>query len=83
MFEICISFAFVLLLSSSRRMIDLDSFLDGDNGIDGVLELSTKISFILTLETFEISPLISSRRFFHIAPPVRANSNTDLNKLRF
>jgi len=27
-------------------MIDLDSFFDGDSGMEGVLELSTKISLI-------------------------------------
>jgi hypothetical protein len=33
-------------------MIDLDSFFDGDSGIEGVLELSTKISLISIFDFF-------------------------------
>ena len=51
--------------------MDLDSFFEGDNGIEDVLELSTKISLMSTLELFESSSLISRIRFFVIVFLVR------------
>ncbi len=43
--EISISFAEDFPFSFVIKIIDFDSFLDGVRGIDGVAELSTKISF--------------------------------------
>ena len=78
-----ISFAVILTPSLSRIIMDLDSFFDGDNGIEGVLELSTNISLISTFDFFETSSLIDCMRFLVIALPVIDTSNTDLNKFRF
>ena len=63
--------------------MDLDSFFEGDSGIEDVLELSTKISLMSTLELFESSSLISRIRFFVIVFLVRVSSKTDLNKFLF
>ena len=63
--------------------MDLDSFFEGDNGIEDVLELSTKISLTSTLELFESYSLISRIRFFVIVFLVRVSSKTDLNKFLF
>ena len=43
--EIGISFADDFPPSLEIKTIDFDSFFDGASGIDGVTELSTKISF--------------------------------------
>ncbi len=43
--EIGISFAEDFPCSFVIKIIDFDSFLEGASGIDGVTELSTKISF--------------------------------------
>jgi len=41
------------------RIISCDSFLDGARGIEGVTELSTKISFSSIFDFLEIDDLIS------------------------
>ena len=48
--EMGISFADDFPFSLLIRIIDFDSFFDGASGIDGVTELSTKISFSWTLD---------------------------------
>ena len=51
--EIGISFAEILFPSFLTRINDFDSFFEGAKGIEGVIELSTKISFSLTLDLFD------------------------------
>ena len=53
--EIGISFADDLPFSFVIRIIDFDSFLDGARGMEGVTELSTKISFSSTFDFLEMS----------------------------
>ena len=62
--EIGISFTDDFPSSLEINTIDFDSFFDGANGIDGVTELSTNISFSLILDFLEISSLSSSVRVF-------------------
>ena len=62
--EIGISFADDFPSSLEINTIDFDSFFDGANGIDGVTELSTNISFSSILDFLEISSLSSSVRVF-------------------
>lgn len=57
--EMGISFAEDFAPSLVIKMIDFDSFFDGASGIEGVTELSTKISFSSTLDFLEISILSS------------------------
>ena len=58
-FEMGISCACDLPFSCVIRIICFDSFLDGARGIEGVTELSTKISFSSTLDFLERDDLIS------------------------
>ena len=82
--EISISFAENFPLSFVIKIIDLDSFLDGVSGIDGVTELSTKISFSSTLDFLEIEVLSSSVRvFFKLVLLVKILSNTHFNNFLF
>jgi len=62
--EIGISFAEDFPFSFVIKIIDFDSFFDGARGIDGVTELSTKISFSSTLDFLEMEVLSSSVRVF-------------------
>ena len=62
--EIGISFAVDFPFSFVIRIIDVDSFFDGAKGIDGVTELSTKISFSSIFDFFEIDVRSSSVRIF-------------------
>ena len=62
--EIGISFADDFPSSLEINTIDFDSFFDGANGMDGVTELSTNISFSSILDFLEISSLSSSVRVF-------------------
>ena len=65
--EIGISFADDFPPSFVIKTIDFDSFLDGASGIEGVTELSTKISFSSILDFLESSILSSFvRGFFQI-----------------
>ena len=58
--EIGSSFADILPFSVEINVIDFDSFFDGANGIEGVTELSTNISFSSTCDFLEISKRNSS-----------------------
>ncbi len=53
------SWAWDLPFSLVIRIIFFDSFFDGAKGIEGVTELSTKISSSLTLDFLESDDLIS------------------------
>lgn len=57
--EIGISFADNFPFSLEVKIIDFDSFFDGARGIEGVTELSIKISFSSILDFFERSDLSS------------------------
>ena len=56
--EISISFAEDFPFSFVIKIIDFDSFLDGVRGIDGVTELSTKISFSSTFDFLEHKSIV-------------------------
>ena len=82
--DIGISFAEDFPLSFVIRIIDFDSFLDGANGIDGVTELSTKISASSTLDFFEICDLNSFVLVFSkLVLLVKILSNTHFSNFLF
>ena len=82
--EIGISFADDFPFSEEIKIIDFDSFFDGARGIEGVTELSTKISFSSILDFLESSILSSSVRvFFKFVWLVRILSNTHFSNFLF
>ncbi len=82
--EIGISFAEDFPFLFVIKIIDFDSFLDGARGIDGVTELSTKISFSSTFYFLDMEVLSSSVRvFFKLVLLVKILSNTHFSNFLF
>ena len=79
-----ISWAVDFPFSFVIKMIYFDSFLDGANGIDGVTELSTKISLSSTLDFLDIDVLNSLVLDFpKLVLLVKIRSNTHFNSFLF
>ena len=82
--EIGISLAEDFPSSLEIKTIDFDSFFEGANGMEGVTELSTNISFSSILDFFEISSRSSSVLvFFKFVLLVRILSKTHLSNFLF